>query len=386
MSANLPVNLHEYEPLARAAMSPMAWDYLAGGGGDERTLGWNRERFDAVRLWPRVLRDVSTIDTRLTLLGTELAYPVLLAPTGFQRLFHADGECATARGAGAAGALYTLSTAATTSIEDIAAIASGPLWFQMYVQRDRGFTLELVRRAEAAGCRALMLTVDTPVLGARDRDHRNRLELPAGLELANLKTLAARADGTPTFVHGTANPFLDPGLTWEGLDWLLAQAKIPVLVKGVLRADDARLAVEHGVAAIAVSNHGGRNLDTTPAAIDALPAIADAVAGRVPLLLDGGVRRGVDVVKALALGARAVMIGRPHLWGLAAAGAAGVERVVHMLVAELEMAMAQCGAASLAEITRALVTRSSEACPAEAPRRDHGGSARARDSERPATT
>lgn len=355
MAATLPVNLHEYEPLARAGMSAMAWDYLAGGSGDERTLAWNRERFDAIRLWPHVLRDVSHIDTRLTLLGTELAFPVLLAPTGFQALFHAEGECATARGAAAAGALLTLSTAATTSIEDIAAAAGGPLWFQMYVQRDRGFTLELVRRAEAAGCRALMLTVDTPVLGARDRDHRNQLELPPGLELANLRTLAARSPGVPTFVHGTANPFLDPSLTWDGLSWLVEQARVPVVVKGVLRADDARRALERGAAAIAVSNHGGRNLDTVPAAIDALPAIVDAVAGRVPLLLDGGVRRGVDVVKALALGATAVMIGRPYLWGLGAAGADGVERVVRLLVTEVEMAMAQCGAAALAEITRDLV-------------------------------
>src|SRR5689334_20710441 len=204
MAAALPVNLHEYEPLARAAMSPMAWDYLAGGSGDERTLGWNRERFDAVRLWPHVLRNVSVIDTRLTLLGTDLAFPVILAPTGFQKLFHAEGELATARGAGAARALWTLSTAATTSIEESAAAASGPLWFQMYVQRDRGFTLDLVRRAEAAGCRALVLTVDTPVLGARDRDHRNELELPPGLDLANLRAHSAGRGG-PTFVHGTAN-------------------------------------------------------------------------------------------------------------------------------------------------------------------------------------
>ena len=355
MAAMLPVNLHEYEPLARARLSDMAWDYLAGGSGDERTLAWNRERLDAVRLWPRVLRDVSRIDTRVSLLGTDLAHPVLLAPTGFQRLFHPEGELATARGAAAAGALYVLSTAATTSLEDIAAVASGPLWFQMYVQRDRGFTREIVRRAEAAGCRALVLTVDTPVLGARDRDHRNRLELPPGLELANLRGLAAREAGGPTFVHGTANPFLDPSLTWDALSWLVGETRMPVIVKGVLRADDAVRAVERGVAAIAVSNHGGRNLDTVPAAVDALPAIARAVAGRVPLLMDGGVRRGVDVVKALALGASAVMIGRPYLWALATAGAEGVERAVRMLVDELEMAMAQCGAASLAEISRDLV-------------------------------
>jgi 4-hydroxymandelate oxidase len=357
MAAPEPVNLHEYEPLARAALSPMAWDYLAGGSGDERTLGWNRERFDAVRLLPRVLRDVSAVDTRTRLLGLELAAPVLLAPTGFQRLFHAEGELATARGAAAAGVPWVLSTGATTSLEDSAARAGGPLLFQLYVQRDRGLTRDLVRRAEAAGCRALVLTVDTPVLGARDRDHRNRLELPPGLELANLRGHAATRSGEPTFRHDAGNPFLDPSVTWDDFAWLVGETRLPVVVKGVLRADDAVRAVERGAAAIAVSNHGGRNLDTVPATIDALPAIAAAVPARVPLLLDGGVRRGVDVVKALALGASAVMIGRPYLWGLAAAGAAGVERVVRLLVAELEMAMAQCGAASLTEITPDLVLR-----------------------------
>jgi 4-hydroxymandelate oxidase len=357
MTAPLPVNLHEYEPLARAAVTPMAWDYLAGGSGDERTLAWNRERLDAHMLLPRMLRDVSRLDTRRALLGLELPHPVILAPTGFQRLFHPEGERATARGAGAAGALYTLSTAATTSIEDIAAVATGPLWFQMYVQRDLGLTRELVRRAEAAGCRALVLTVDTPVLGARDRDQRNHLELPPGLELANLRGLAAQQAGGPTFRHDTSNPFLDPSLTWDALDWLAGESRLPVVVKGVLRADDALRAVERGAAAIAVSNHGGRNLDTVPATIDVLPAIHAAVAGRVPLLLDGGVRRGVDVVKALALGASAVMLGRPYLWGLAASGSEGVTRVVRMIVTELEMAMAQCGAASLSELTPDLVTK-----------------------------
>ena len=249
-----------------------------------------------------------------------------------------------------------MSTAATTSIEDIAAVATGALWFQMYVQRDRGVTRELAQRAGAAGCRALVLTVDTPVLGARDRDQRNHLELPPGLELANLRDLVARQPAGPTFRHDTSNPFLDPSLTWEALAWLVGETRLPVVVKGVLRADDALRAIERGAAGVVVSNHGGRNLDTVPATIDALPAIAAAVAGRVPLLLDGGIRRGVDVVKALALGASAVMLGRPYLWGLAAAGSEGVQRVVNMLVTELEMAMAQCGAATLAELTPDLVT------------------------------
>ena len=355
MRTPLPVNLHEYEPLARQSMSAMAWDYLAGGSGDERTLAWNRERLDATRLWPHVLRDVSHVDTSLTLLGHELPFPVLLAPTGFHRLFHPEGELATALGAGSVGALYTLSTAATTTLEDIAAMASAPIWFQMYVQRDRGFTLELLRRAERAGCSAIMFTVDTPVLGARDRDQRSGLELPPGIELANLRELRAREPDAPTFVHGSHNPFLDPSLTWDALSWLVGETKLPVIVKGVLRPDDALMAIERGAAAIAVSNHGGRNLDTVPASIDALPRVAAAVNGRVPLLLDGGVRRGVDVVKALARGATAVMLGRPYLWGLGTAGADGVARVVRLLVNELEMAMAQCGVAKLSDITPALL-------------------------------
>jgi 4-hydroxymandelate oxidase len=354
MAAPLPVNLHEYEPLARAAMSEMAWDYMAGGGGDEVTLRWNRDRLNATRILPRVLRDVSAVDTRLTLLGLSLPFPVLLAPTGFQRLFHAEGELATARGAGAAGALYTLSTPATTSLEDVASVAKAPLWFQLYVQRDRGFTLELVRRAEAHGYRAIVLTADTPVLGARDREQRRQLELPPGMDLPNLRGITGKPN-EPTFQHGSRNPFLDPSLTWKDVAWLARETKLPVVVKGVLHPDDARLALEHGAAAIGVSNHGGRNLDTVPATIDALPAVVDAVAGRAPILFDGGVRRGVDIVKALALGASAVMIGRPYLWGLGTAGADGVTRVIQLLVTELEMAMAQCGAASLGQLTRELV-------------------------------
>jgi 4-hydroxymandelate oxidase len=211
----------------------------------------------------------------------------------------------------------------------------------------------LVKRAEAHGYRAIVLTADTPVLGARDREQRRQLELPPGMDLPNLRGLVGRTN-EPTFQHGSRNPFLDPSLTWKDVEWLARATKLPVVVKGVLHPDDARLALEHGAAAVGVSNHGGRNLDTVPATIDVLPAIAEAVAGRVPILFDGGVRRGVDVVKALALGATAVMIGRPYLWGLSASGAEGVTRVVQLLVTELEMAMAQCGAASLSQPTREL--------------------------------
>ncbi len=347
-----PVNLFEFESLARRRLPPMAWNYLAGGSPDENTLRRNRERLDALRLKPRVLVDVSRVDTRLELLGETLEHPILLAPAGYQCLFHPEGEIAAVRGAGEAGALFVASTVATTSIEDIGRAATGRLWFQLYVQQDRGFTRELVRRTEAAGCRALCLTVDTPTLGPRDRERRSSLALPPGLRLENLVALGTPEEHQSPFARGIYNPFLDPALTWEIVGWLRSFARVPLLLKGILAPEDARRAVESGADGVIVSNHGGRNLDTVPAAIEALPRVAEAVAGRVPLLMDGGVRRGTDIVKALALGAKAVLIGRPYLWGLAVGGADGVRQVVTMLRTELEMAMAMCGTPSLEAIGR----------------------------------
>jgi 4-hydroxymandelate oxidase len=348
-----PVNLAEYEPLARARLTPMAYHYVAGGSGDEITLRRNRECLDAIRLRPRVLRDVRAIDTRLELLGEPLEFPILLAPTGFQRLYHPEGEIAAARGADAAHAIYVASTVANTAIGDIARASGARLWFQLYAQSDPGFTRELIARAEAAGCRALCLTVDTPVLGPRDREKRERFAMPADLTFANLSGLAGRYTADmhhdPRSIY---NPFLNAGLTWETVDWIRSVTSLPLVLKGILAPEDARLGVEHGAAAIAVSNHGGRNLDTVPASIEALPGVVEAVAGRVPVLFDGGVRRGVDVVKALALGARAVMIGRPYLWGLAVSGAEGVRRVIEILRLELEAAMALLGAPALAALDR----------------------------------
>ena len=347
-----PVNVPEFEALARERLSPMAYHYAAGASGDEITARRNRECLDAIRLNPRVLRDVRSVDTRLELLSEPLDFPILLAPTGFHRLFHAEGELATARGAAAAGALLVVSTVATTSLEEVAR-AGGRLWFQLYVQSDRGATRELVRRAEAAGYRALCITVDTPVLGPRDREKRTGFALPEGVTFANLGTLSspytAERHHDPRSIY---NPFLDAGATWETMDWIRSLSKLPIVLKGILAPEDARLAVEHGASAVAVSNHGGRNLDTVPATIEALSGVVDAVAGRVPVLFDGGVRRGIDVVKALALGARAVMIGRPYLWGLAAQGAEGVQRVVEMLRLELSASMALLGAPSLEALDR----------------------------------
>jgi 4-hydroxymandelate oxidase len=349
-----PVNVAEFEALARARLSPMAYHYIAGGSGDEITLRRNRECLDAIGLKPRVLRDVRTIDTRLELLGEPLDFPILLTPAGSQRLFHPDGEIEAARGAEAARTIYTVSTVANTSIEDIARAGGARLWFQLYVQSDRGVTRELIRRVEAAGCRALCITVDTPVLGPRDREKRTGFALPEGLTFPNLAAgrYTAEKHHDP---HGIFNPFLHAGMTWETVDWIRSATRLPIVLKGILAAEDARLAVEHGASAVAVSNHGGRNLDTVPASIEALPGVAEAVAGRIPVLFDGGVRRGVDVVKALALGASAVMIGRPFLWGLAVSGAEGVKRVIEMLRLELEAAMALLGAPTLGALDRSVL-------------------------------
>jgi len=349
-----PVNVAEFEPLARARLSAMAYHYIAGGSGDEITLRRNRERLDAILLKPRVLRDVRTIDTRLELLGESLDFPILLAPAGSQRLFHPGGEIEAARGAEAAHAIYTVSTVANTAFEDIAGSGAARLWFQVYVQSDHGITRELIRRVEEAGCRALCVTVDTPVLGPRDREKRTGFALPEGLTFPNLTAgrYTAEKHHDP---HGIYNPFLHAGMTWEEVEWIRTVTRLPIVLKGILAPEDARLAVEHGASAIAVSNHGGRNLDTVPASIEALPGVVDAVAGRIPVLFDGGVRRGVDVVKALALGARAVMIGRPYLWGLAVSGSEGVKRVVEMLRLELEAAMALLGAPTLAALDRSVL-------------------------------
>jgi 4-hydroxymandelate oxidase len=341
----------DFESAALARLDPMARDYLIGGAGDEITLRRNRTALDALLLAPRVMRDVSRIDTGVTLLGRDHALPIVLAPTGYQGLYHSGGECETARGAAHAGVTMTVSSVATTPLDQVACASDAHLWYQIYCQRDRAWTLDQIRIAEANGYEAFVLTVDTPVLGARDREKRARFHLPPPYRMANFPPLvgeySANAHHDP---HDIYNPFLDPSLTWKDFEWLRAQTKLPVMVKGVLSAADAVLAVEHGAAGVIVSNHGGRNLDTVPATIEALPAIAAAVGDRVPVLMDGGIRRGTDVVKALALGARAVLIGRPLVYGLTVGGAAGVARVVELLTLELRQAMALLGVASVSAI------------------------------------
>ena len=355
-----PVNVLDFEAIAREKMTASAYDYYAGGAEDEVTLGENREAFRRIALRPRVLAGTATVTTSVELLGLTLPFPIGLAPTAFNRLGHPEGEIAAVRAAGKTGTLMCCSTIASTSIEDIAAAASGPLWFQLYIYRDRDVTRDLVARAESAGCRAIVLTVDTPHLGRRERDMRGGFTLPAGIGIRNLERY-----GTPDALRWTqsssfteyVHKLLDAGLTWDDVAWLRSITKLPLLIKGVLTAEDAALAIDAGASGLVVSNHGGRQLDGVVATIDALPAIATRAAGRVPILLDGGIRRGTDVFKALALGARAVLIGRAYLWGLVADGEAGVSRVLEMLHHELELTMALAGCPTVPSITPAHISR-----------------------------
>lgn len=332
------LSVFDYERLAQTKVSHAAWERISGAAADEITLRWNREAFNRLRLRPRVLVDVSHIDTRVQLLGCALPFPILLAPVGAQGFVCADGDLESARGAAAAGTIVTISSSASHPIEDVMKAATGPAWFQLYVQRDRGFTRELVQRAVSAGCRALCVTVDSPNHGVRNREDRAKDLLPER-PLPNFK----------------GKDYLDPSVTWKDIDWLRSFAKTPVLLKGILDPDDAVAAVAAGVDGIIVSNHGGRNLDTAPATIDALPSIVRRVERRIPVLLDGGIRRGTDVLKALALGADAVLIGRPYLWGLAVAGSAGVVSVVEILRKELSIAMALCGRTSIGTVDASVV-------------------------------
>jgi 4-hydroxymandelate oxidase len=343
--------LFDFESLARERISKMAWEFISGGAGDEVSLRWNRESFDRIKLRPRILVDVSKLDTKIKLFGREMPHPILLAPAAYQRMIHPDGEIAATRGAAAAGATLVVSTMATTSVEDMAAAASGhPLWFQLYVQPDRAFTRDLVERAQAAGCQALVVTVDTPVVGLRNREMRVKFTLPTGMDRPNLKGLKTSSTSHLPPANEIYSTVFDPTLTWKEIDWIRSFARVPVLLKGILNPDDADRAAQAGVAGIIVSNHGARNLDTLPATIEALPEVAARVGGRLPVLVDGGIRRGTDVLKALASGASAVLIGRPYLYGLGAGGADGVKRVVEILRREFEMAMALTGRTSIASI------------------------------------
>ncbi|MFF6998997.1 alpha-hydroxy acid oxidase [Streptomyces sp. NPDC008313] len=351
------MTLRELHDSARETLDPVVHDYVAGGAGEERVLADNERAFDRYALLPRVLRGSGTRDTAVDLPGARRTAPVFVAPTAFHRLVHPDGERATARAAAAEGAVLVTGTAATTAVSDVvgAAREAAPdpaVWFQLYLHPREEVTAALVRRAEDAGCTALVVTVDSPVFGRHARDLRNGFtDLPPGYAAENMRDLPGAPPGGLTDIP------MSPEVRWQDLAQAVRGTALPVLVKGVLHPDDARLAVEHGAAGVIVSNHGGRQCDAVPAAVDCLPAIAGVVAGRVPVLLDGGVRRGSDAAVALALGASAVGVGRPVVWGLAAGGEAGVRRVLATLREEYDHTLALCGGRRNADLTADMVVR-----------------------------
>ena len=357
---SVPVNLHEYEALATTRLEPMVASYYAGGSDDEVTLREAPEAWARLRLVPRVLVDVAHVDLSTRVLGRPVAMPVMTAPCALNRMAHADGESGVARAAQAAGIIQVLSTMASETLEEVAAASNATKWFQLYCYKERDITVDLVHRAEAAGYAALCLTVDVPYLGRREREVRAGFHAPPGIGIANLARYANPADMMPadSGASGLATYVAsrwDPSLTWESVAWLRSITGMPIVLKGILAADDAVRAVAHGAHGLVVSSHGGRQLDTAIATADALPRIVDAVAGKAEVFVDGGIRRGTDVLKALALGARAVLIGRPYLWGLAVDGEAGVRHVMALLRDELTLAMALCGRPSVASIGRDLV-------------------------------
>jgi 4-hydroxymandelate oxidase len=353
-TSDTPLNLAEYETAARATLPAMVYDYFAGGAADEVTLRAARSAWDERFLRYRVLTDISSRALATTVLGQHLDFPVMVAPMAFQRLAHVDGELAVMRAVGRAGSGMILSTLATSSIEDVRSAADAPLWFQLYIYRDRDASRALVERAERAGCGALVLTVDSPMLGRRERDVRNGFHVPSHFPIPNL-TGAPRAtlagDGSGSSLAAFVDEHWDSSIAWTDLAWLRSITALPILVKGVIRGDDARRALEHGASGVIVSNHGGRQLDGSLPTARALPEVAAAMRGEGTLLVDGGVRRGTDVLKAIAMGAQAVLLGRPILWGLAVGGEDGAFDVLRLLRAECDLGLALAGCRTPAELT-----------------------------------
>ncbi|NWR30938.1 HAOX1 oxidase, partial [Tachuris rubrigastra] len=368
-----PVCIADFEEYAKTFLPKSVYDYYRSGADDQETLADNVAAFSRWQLYPRVLRDVSVVDVSSSALGQRLSFPVCVAATAMQRMAHPDGETATARACRAVGTGMMLSSWATSSIEEVAAAAPGGLhWMQLYVYKDREVTESLVRRAERAGYSGIFVTVDTPYLGRRVADVRNRFQLPPHLRLKNFSSSDLAFSSGKDFGENSGLAVyvaeaIDPSVNWEDIKWLRGLTPLPIVVKGILRADDAREALKIGVNGILVSNHGARQLDGVPATvstganmhqlIDVLPEIVEAVQGKVEVFLDGGVRKGTDVLKALALGARAVFIGRPLLWGLAYQGAEGAKEVLQMLKEEFRLAMALTGCRRVEEIGRTLIRR-----------------------------
>jgi 4-hydroxymandelate oxidase len=340
------LSVRDAERAAAGTLSPGVWDFVAGGSEAELTLAANRTALDAVFLTPRVLTGITACDPGTMLVGCRSALPIAIAPMSYQRLVHPEGEIGLARAAREAGIPLALSMMSSCVLEEVAAVG-GTLWFQLYLLRDRGQVSDLVQRAEEAGCRALVLTVDVPRMGRRLRDMRNGFALPAGITAANLRDDAARlVRSPPAGTSGVAvhtNQFFEPALSWADVAWLRERTRLPLVLKGILHPADARRAAESGVSAVVVSNHGGRQLDGAVASITALPGVRDAVDGRCEVLLDSGIRSGTDVLKALSLGAGGVLLGRPALWGLASGGARGAAQVLSLLAEELTEAMTLAG-------------------------------------------
>lgn len=354
-----PVNLHEFQAMAEHVLPRMVYDYYAGGANDEVLLKSTRAAWDAIEIRYRVMRDVSTRSSACTVLGQSLSWPVMIAPMAMQRMAHADGEMATARAATATSTGMVLSTLSNTSVEDVASVLTQPLWFQLYIEKDRGATKALVERTEAAGCRALVLTVDTPLLGRRERDIRNQFHMLSGLSVPHIRVANSGTLSEPVASASALGAYVntqwDSSISWKDLEWLQSVTKLPILIKGVVRGDDAATALNHGASGVIVSNHGGRQMDAAITTVRALREVADAMSGRGALLVDGGIRRGTDVLKAIALGANAVLLGRPVLWGLSSGGVDGVKRVLELLRDEFDLAMALSGCCEVREITRDLL-------------------------------
>jgi isopentenyl diphosphate isomerase/L-lactate dehydrogenase-like FMN-dependent dehydrogenase len=345
------LNIRDYELEAERLLDPGAFGYFAGGAGDEVTLRDNVEAFSRWQLRPRMLVDVDEVTTVATVLGREVSMPVLVAPTAFQRLAHADGEVATTRAAAEVGTVTCQSTLSSVTPGELAAAAPGAhLWFQLYWSSDRAFAADLLAEVSEAGFEAVVFTLDFPVAGQRERDVRAAFALPQEISLPNIPGPLARQN-----FHADLGKIVDATLTWRDLEWLRETCQLPLVLKGILTAEDAVLAAEHGAAGVIVSNHGGRQLDGVPASLDALPEVVEAVGERIEVLVDGGVRRGTDVVKALALGARAVLVGRPVIWGLTVGGEAGVRDVLELLRRELKLGLTLLGCPSPAEVTPAHV-------------------------------
>ncbi|KAL9387643.1 hypothetical protein Peur_020767 [Populus x canadensis] len=348
------VNVNEFQALARQALPKMYYDFYAGGAEDEHTLKKNVQEFQRIILLPRVLVDVSSIALSTNILGYTISAPIMIAPTSMHKLAHPEGELATARAAAACNTIMTLSFGASCSVEEVAASCDAVRFFQLYVYKRRDIAVNLVQRAEKSGYKAIVLTADTPRLGRREADIKNKLIVPQLKNLEGLMSTEVVSDKGSN-LEAYANETMDPSLCWRDIAWLKSTTNLPILIKGILTREDAIKAMEVGAAGIIVSNHGARQLDYTPATISVLEEVVQAVGRRVPVLLDGGVRRGTDVFKALALGAQAVLVGRPVIYGLAAKGEAGVRKVMHMLKDELELTMALAGCPSVKDISRSHV-------------------------------